>query len=62
MKKTRAALAALLLCAAPLAAQSRAELEKVHPAAKDISLGQAAKLEPVQLHEGSQRALKALGG
>jgi TRAP transporter TAXI family solute receptor len=40
----------------------RADLEKVHPAAKGILLDQAAKTGPVQLHEGSQRALKDLGG
>lgn len=38
----------------------KADLERVHPAAKDITLDTAAKTDPVQLHPGSRRALDEL--
>lgn len=36
----------------------KADLEKVHPVAKDLSVEIAAKTDPVKLHPGSARALK----
>lgn len=39
----------------------KSDLEKVHPAVKDIVLDDAAQTEPIQLHPGADRALKELG-
>ena len=36
----------------------KADLEKVHPAAKDILRDKAADTAPVPLHPGSEQALK----
>jgi TRAP transporter TAXI family solute receptor len=39
----------------------QADLAKVHPSAKDISLDTAAKTDPVKLHDGAKKALDELG-
>jgi uncharacterized protein len=39
---------------------NKADLEKVHPSAKEIELETAAKTDPVELHEGSRKALDEL--
>lgn len=39
-----------------------AELAKVHPAGKDITLDRARQTDPVELHPGASRALDELGG
>ena len=39
----------------------KADLEKVHPAAAEISTDNAARTDPVPLHPGSKRALEELG-
>ena len=40
----------------------QAELEKVNPAAADISLDTATKTDPVPLNAGAEKALQELGG
>ena len=39
----------------------KADLEKVHPAAKDLDPATAKESDPVELHPGSQKALDELG-
>jgi uncharacterized protein len=39
----------------------KSDLEKVHPAAKEIILDDAAQTDPIPLHPGSRRALQELG-
>ena len=39
----------------------KADLEKVHPAAKDLDPATAKESDPVQLHPGSEKALDGLG-
>lgn len=39
----------------------KSDLEKVHPAVKDITLDNAKQTDPVPLHPGSERALNELG-
>jgi uncharacterized protein len=41
--------------------EKKADLEKVHPAAKDITLDNAADTDPIPLHSGSERALREPG-
>ena len=41
--------------------ERKADLEKVHPAAKEIAKETAAKTDPVPLHPGARRALEQLG-
>lgn len=39
----------------------KSDLEKVHPAVKDITLDNAKKTDPIPLHPGAERALDDLG-
>lgn len=42
--------------------EKKAELTKVHPAAKEISPDTARQVDPVRLHDGARKALDDLGG
>ena len=42
--------------------EHKADLEKVHPSAADITEEQATDIDPIKMHPGAEKALEELGG